>query len=43
MLVEQGAAAFETWFGIPAPRDVMWHALNTAMPAADSARNVDTR
>lgn len=39
MLVEQGAAAFETWFGIPAPREVMWHALNTAMPAADRPRS----
>ncbi|MES2521128.1 MAG: shikimate dehydrogenase [Gemmatimonadota bacterium] len=27
MLVEQGAAAFECWFGIEAPRDVMWRAL----------------
>jgi shikimate dehydrogenase len=27
MLVEQGAAAFEYWFGVPAPRDVMWRAL----------------
>jgi shikimate dehydrogenase len=27
MLVEQGAAAFERWFGVPAPREVMWRAL----------------
>jgi shikimate dehydrogenase len=27
MLVEQGALAFEAWFGIPAPRDVMWDAV----------------
>jgi shikimate dehydrogenase len=27
MLVEQGAAAFECWFGVPAPRDAMWDAL----------------
>lgn len=27
MLVEQGAAAFEFWFGQPAPREVMWEAL----------------
>ncbi len=33
MLVEQGAAAFEAWFGIPAPRDVMWQALNAEPPA----------
>lgn len=26
MLVEQGALAFERWFGIPAPRAVMWRA-----------------
>jgi len=26
MLVEQGALAFERWFGIVAPRDVMWEA-----------------
>ncbi len=26
-LLEQGAAAFECWFGIPAPRAVMWNAL----------------
>ena len=29
MLVEQGALAFERWFGIEAPRDVMWAAANT--------------
>lgn len=27
MLVEQGAAAFEFWLGVPAPRAVMWEAL----------------
>lgn len=27
MLVEQGALAFERWFGIAAPRDVMWDAV----------------
>jgi shikimate dehydrogenase len=27
MLIEQGAAAFECWFGIPAPREVMWRAV----------------
>ena len=26
MLVEQGALAFERWFGVDAPRDVMWEA-----------------
>jgi shikimate dehydrogenase len=26
MLIEQGALAFEQWFGIEAPRDVMWGA-----------------
>lgn len=35
MLVEQGAAAFETWFDMPAPREAMWHALNVAPPAPD--------
>lgn len=27
MLVEQGALAFERWFETPAPRDVMWRAV----------------
>ncbi|HUO51053.1 MAG TPA: shikimate dehydrogenase [Gemmatimonadaceae bacterium] len=27
MLVEQGALAFERWFGVPAPRQVMWDAV----------------
>ncbi|HEY3461387.1 MAG TPA: hypothetical protein VGL52_11230 [Casimicrobiaceae bacterium] len=30
MLVEQGALAFERWFGIDAPRDVMWEAACAA-------------
>jgi shikimate dehydrogenase len=30
MLIEQGAAAFECWFGTPAPRDVMWRAVTGA-------------
>ncbi len=30
MLLEQGALAFEWWFGIAAPRDVMREALSTA-------------
>lgn len=30
MLLEQGAAAFTCWFGIPAPRDTMESALATA-------------
>ncbi|MEX2177873.1 MAG: shikimate dehydrogenase [Gemmatimonadaceae bacterium] len=29
MLVEQGALAFERWFGIPADRSVMWAALRS--------------
>jgi shikimate dehydrogenase len=29
MLVEQGAAAFETWFGIEASREAMWQAVTT--------------
>ena len=33
MLLEQGAAAFECWFGVTAPRDVM----RTALLAAASA------
>jgi shikimate dehydrogenase len=36
MLVEQGAAAFETWFDIPAPRAAMWEALNAAPPTYDA-------
>ena len=32
MLVEQGAAAFETWFDMPAPREAMWQALDAAPP-----------
>jgi len=27
MLIEQGALAFERWFGQPAPRDAMWDAV----------------
>lgn len=27
MLIEQGAAAFERWFGFPPDRDVMWRSL----------------
>lgn len=38
MLVEQGAAAFETWFGITAPRRVMWDALGVPMPPPDEVR-----
>jgi len=30
MLLEQGAAAFEIWFGVRPDRDVMWTALKTA-------------
>jgi shikimate dehydrogenase len=36
MLVEQGAAAFETWFDAPAPRAAMWQALN-AVPSTYQA------
>lgn len=36
MLVEQGAAAFETWFGMQAPREVMWRALDVSMPSANA-------
>ncbi len=32
MLVEQGAAAFERWFGMPAPRDAMWRAIAAERP-----------
>lgn len=32
MLVEQGALAFERWFGIAAPRDVMWEAVCAPQP-----------
>ncbi len=28
MLVEQGALAFERWFGVPPDRDVMWRAID---------------
>jgi len=27
MLIEQGALAFESWFGVAAPRDAMWDAV----------------
>ncbi len=36
MLIEQGAASFEAWFNVPAPRAAMWHALNTVPPTYDS-------
>jgi shikimate dehydrogenase len=29
MLIEQGAVAFERWFGIPADRTAMWASVNT--------------
>jgi shikimate dehydrogenase len=28
MLIEQGAAAFERWFGFPPDRDAMWRAVH---------------
>ncbi|WP_411281984.1 shikimate dehydrogenase family protein [Gemmatimonas sp.] len=36
MLVEQGAAAFEAWFDVPAPRAAMWRALNAVPTTYDS-------
>ncbi len=42
MLVEQGAAAFEVWTGLPAPREVMWRALKVPVPAADQPRPLRT-
>jgi shikimate dehydrogenase len=38
MLVEQGAAAFETWFETPAPREAMWRALGVPMPSPHAVR-----
>ncbi|MBL0939661.1 MAG: shikimate dehydrogenase [Gemmatimonadaceae bacterium] len=38
MLVEQGAAAFEAWTGVAAPRDVMWRALGGTVPDAQTPR-----
>lgn len=38
MLVEQGASAFECWFGQPAPRAVMWTALGQGVPPLDDVR-----
>ncbi len=35
MLIEQGAAAFEAWFDVPAPREAMWQSLDAAPPAYD--------
>lgn len=32
MLVEQGAAAFEAWFGVAAPRNAMWSAVGAVPP-----------
>ena len=40
MLVEQGAAAFSCWFGMAAPRDVMWGALGLSTPAAAAPRGL---
>jgi shikimate dehydrogenase len=39
MLVEQGALAFERWFGVTPDRDAMWRALGKGRPAGsrDSA------
>jgi shikimate dehydrogenase len=36
MLIEQGALAFERWFGMPAPRDAMWDAV--LVPDGDADR-----
>ncbi len=38
MLVEQGASAFETWFGVAAPRAEMWRSLGVPMPDVRSVR-----
>ncbi len=38
MLVEQGASAFECWFGVQAPRSVMWEALGAVVPPANAPR-----
>lgn len=40
MLVEQGASAFECWFGVPAPRPVMWQALGATVPPSDAPRDM---
>ena len=29
MLIEQGALAFELWFGMPADREAMWSAVRS--------------
>jgi shikimate dehydrogenase len=34
MLCEQGAVAFERWFGRPPDRAVMWRALTESSPAS---------
>jgi shikimate dehydrogenase len=38
MLLEQGALAFEWWFGTPAPRDVMREAVGDASGSAETSR-----
>jgi shikimate dehydrogenase len=38
MLVEQGASAFTSWFGLPAPRVRMWGALGQEVPPVDDLR-----
>jgi shikimate dehydrogenase len=38
MLLEQGALAFEWWFGVPAPRDVMREAVGDASWSAESSQ-----
>lgn len=40
MLVEQGAAAFRSWFGVDAPREAMWQALGETMPSPDQPRGM---
>ena len=40
MLVEQGAAAFRCWFGVEAPRAVMWRGLGLPIPAPDAPRRL---
>jgi shikimate 5-dehydrogenase len=38
MLVEQGAAAFEWWFGVAPDRGVMWRAVGRSAPSAGSVK-----
>ena len=43
MLIEQGALAFERWFDTPAPRDVMWRAVEAVRDPTGAGQHEHAR